>query len=305
MILNFFKTIILKIQIQFLHLTNHRSLKVRVCRNFYVTNHSPWPFFLSLSLFSLILNSIAFIHYYKLGFLGIVFSLFATLTIASLWWWDLIIETQNVWLYTSLIQKNLKLGMILFIISEIFFFFSFFWAFFHSSLSPSIAIGCVWPPNYFDVLLKIIDPWDIAIVNTAFLLTSGLLVSWGHHRLRLGDKEDAFFGIFFCLFCASFFIGWQFYEYYYERLLLCDGIYGSCFFMLTGFHGLHVIGGTIFLIVCITRLRLEHFHDGRQIGLDCAVWYWHFVDIVWIFLFIFLYVWGNYPFTGFDNFITF
>lgn len=278
-----------------------RTVYVRKINDFYVPKSSPWPFFMALSLLGLTLSSVAFFHYYLIGLIGMIFSFICMIFVASMWWWDLIIETQNYSLFTPLIQRNIKIGMILFIISEVFFFFSFFWAFFHSSLSPSIAIGCIWPPEHFFYLGKVVDPWEIAIVNTAFLLVSGLLVSWGHHSLRLKDMEDTFFGLFFCLFCASFFIGWQIYEYFYEDLLLCDGIYGSCFFMLTGFHGLHVIGGTIFLIVCTIRLRYEHFHDGRHVGLDCAVWYWHFVDVVWILLFIIVYIWGNSPNEGFSS----
>lgn len=180
------------------------------------------------------------------------------------------------------------------------FFFSFFWAFFHSSLSPSTFIGGVWPPEYFIELGKVIEPWSIPLLNTIFLLTSGLFVSWAHHSLKINEYEDCFFGLFFCLLCAVFFTGWQGYEYYFESLLISDGIYGSCFFLLTGFHGLHVIGGTLFLVICTIRLRYNHFHDGRHVGFDCAVWYWHFVDVVWIFLFIFVYVWGNAPFATFE-----
>ena len=181
-----------------------------------------------------------------------LFFMLAVIVNATFWWIDLIKETQIYKLFTPLVQSNLKLGMILFIISEVFFFFSFFWAFFHSSLSPSIFIGSVWPPEHFAALGKVIDPWSVPLLNTLFLLTSGLFVSWGHHSLKLEEYEDCFFGLFFCLFCAFFFTGWQMYEYCYEKLLISDGIYGSCFFLLTGFHGLHVIGGTIFLIVCIT-----------------------------------------------------
>lgn len=278
----------------------NRRIKVRVVNDFYVSGNSQWPFLISMLLFMLTTSTVAYMHYYRYALFVMCLSFICLIIVASLWWWDLIIETQTFSIYTPLIQRNLKIGMILFILSEVFFFFSFFWAFFHSSLSPSIAIGGIWPPEYFMEINKVIDPWDIALVNTAFLLTSGLLVSWGHSSIRLKEMEDAFFGLFFCLFCASFFTGWQVYEYYYENLLLCDGIYGSCFFMLTGFHGIHVICGSIFLIVCTIRLRFNHFDDGRHVGLDCAVWYWHFVDIVWILLYIFVYVWGNTPNTGFS-----
>jgi heme/copper-type cytochrome/quinol oxidase subunit 3 len=284
-----------KIQKLVYNIIFNRSLRVHKVNDFYIPGNSAWPFLLSSSIFCLMLSTVAYMQYYRIALVFMFLSFISIIVVCSFWWWDLIIETQTYELFTPLVQRNIRLGMVLFILSEVFFFFSFFWAFFHSSLSPSIAIGGIWPPDHFFMLRKVIDPWDVALVNTAFLLVSGLLVSFGHHSLKLREMEDAFFGIFFCLFCAGFFIGWQFYEYYYEELLLSDGIYGSCFFMLTGFHGLHVIGGTLFLVVCIIRLRYLHFHDGRHVGLDCAVWYWHFVDVVWIFLFIFVYVWGNSP----------
>ena len=284
------------------HIAN-RKIYVRKINDFYVPKNSPWPFFMALNLLGLTISTVAYLHYYKSGLFFMLLFFIGIITVASLWWWDLIIETQTYSLFTPLIQRNLKVGMIIFIVSEVFFFFSFFWAFFHSSLSPAIAIGCIWPPESFFYLGKVVEPWYIAHTNTAFLLVSGLLVSWGHHSLKLKEMEDAFFGIFFCVFCAFFFIGWQFHEYYYENLLLSDGIYGSCFFMLTGFHGVHVMGGTLFLIVCLVRLRYKHFHDGRHVGLDCAVWYWHFVDVVWILLFVIVYIWGNSPSVGFSSII--
>jgi len=294
---NFLKNILHKIYTYF----SERKISIRIVNDFYVPAPSKWPFLMAMGLFTLVLSAVCFFHYVKIALFFMICSFLFCLSIAGFWWWDLIIETQTYDVFTPLIQRNIKLGMIIFIISEIFFFFSFFWAFFHSSLSPSIFIGGVWPPDLFYEMGKVIDPWDVALVNTAFLLVSGLFVSWAHYSLRLREMEDTFFGLFFCLFCAFFFTGWQIYEYYYENLLLCDCIYGSCFFMLTGFHGLHVIGGTIFLIICTIRLRFNHFHDGRHVGLDCAVWYWHFVDVVWIFLYLFVYVWGNSPSTGMYN----
>jgi len=267
--------------------------KVRVVGDFFVVEPSVWPFLTAMGIFLLVLSTVAFFHYVTFGLFFLLSSFVILIGIASLWWKDLIAETSNPRIYTGLIQSNLKLGMILFIFSEVMFFSSFFWAFFHSSLSPSIFIGGVWPPDLFFEFGKVIDPWELPFLNTLYLLLSGVFVTWAHHSLPQ-DEEDAFFGLFFCLFCAVFFTGWQVYEYHFENLLLSDGIYGSCFFLLTGFHGIHVIGGTIFLTVCTIRLRYNGFSDGKFVGLDCAVWYWHFVDVVWIFLFIFVYVWGNY-----------
>jgi len=274
--------------------------KYRIVNQFFVVNPSIWPVLTAFCLLGLTSSTVGFFHYIKFSLLFMFISTALLLVVITFWWRDLIKETQIYNIYTPLVQSNLKLGMILFIVSEVFFFFSFFWAFFHSSLSPSIFIGAVWPPEHFIEMGKVIEPWSIPLLNTVFLLTSGLFVSWAHHSLKINEYEDCFFGLFFCLLCAVFFTGWQGYEYYFESLLISDGIYGSCFFLLTGFHGLHVIGGTLFLVVCTIRLRYNHFHDGRHVGFDCAVWYWHFVDVVWIFLFIFVYVWGNAPFAAFE-----
>jgi len=285
LIYNFFKKL-------YKELSSDRT-KFRIVNDFFVVNPSMWPFLTAFSLLGLAISTVAFFHHKHFALFFVFFFLFLVIGFASFWWNDLIKETQIYHLYTPLVQSNLKLGMIIFIVSEVFFFSPFPWAFFHSSLSPSIFIGSVWPPEMFFESGKVINAWSIPVLNTLFLLTSGIFVSWAHHSLKLGEFDDCFFGLIFCLICAVFFTGWQGYEYYFETLLLCDGIYGSCFFMLTGFHGLHVIGGTIFLLVCTIRLRLKGFHDGRHVGFDCAVWYWHFVDVIWILLFIFVYVWGN------------
>lgn len=269
--------------------------RIRVVNDFFVVNPSIWPFLVSMCLLGITSSTVAFFHYKPFSLVFLMFFFITAIYLAMRWWKDLITETQNVKLFTKLVQNNLKIAMVLFIASEVLFFFSFFWAYFHSSLAPSIFIGGVWPPDLFVELGKVIAPWSVPFLNTIFLLTSGLFVSWAHHSLKINEYEDCFFGLFGCLVCAFFFTGWQAYEYYYENLLISDSVYGSCFFLLTGFHGLHVIGGTLFLLVCTIRLRLNHFHDGRHIGFDCAVWYWHFVDVVWILLFIFVYVWGNEP----------
>jgi cytochrome c oxidase subunit 3 len=287
-----FKNLINSIFIFFKRLSSDPK-RFRIVNDFFVVNPSIWPFLTAVALLGITSSTVAFFHYIKYAFFFLSFFTILLVVVLTMWWSDLIKETQIYKIYTPLVQSNLKLGMILFIVSEVFFFFSLLWAFFHSSLSPSIFIGGVWPPEYFIQLGKVIDPWYIPLLNTIFLLTSGVFVSWAHHSLKVKEYEDAFFGLFFCLFCAIFSTGWQAYEYYYEGLLSCDGIYGSCFYLLTGFHGLHVIGGTIFSTVCAIRLRYNHFHDGRHVGFDCAVWYWHFVDIIWILLFIFVYVWGN------------
>lgn len=220
------------------------------------------------------------------------------------WWRDVIRESTFAGYHTIRVQYGLRLGVILFIISEIMFFASFFWAFFHSSLSPSLELGSIWPPLGVDVfnLLK------IPLLNTLILLLSGLTVTWSHHVIR--DKEWQKLGcivvnnyiecataLFVTILLGIEFTVWQAYEYIKATFYIYDGIYGSTFYMTTGLHGLHVIIGTVFLIVCLVRLLKLHFIFNHHFGYEAAIRYWHFVDVVWIFLFLSIYCWGS----GFNN----
>ena len=178
--------------------------------------------------------------------------------------------------------------MILFIVSEIMFFFAFFWSYFYFSLNPSFAIGCVWPPMF----LVTIDPFGIPLNNTLFLLTSGASLTWAHHSIVYGDKAQALIALFLTIFLGIVFTGFQLYEYQTALFCISDSVYGSIFYLTTGFHGFHVIVGTVFLIVCLYRLFFDHFTREQHFGFEAAAWYWHFVDVVWLFLFIAIYVGG-------------
>ena len=147
--------------------------------------------------------------------------------------------------------------------------------------------GCCWPP----VGIEPINPYAIPLFNTALLLSSGVTVTWGHHALRAGDREEAMVALALTVLLGGLFTAFQLKEYYDAPFTIADGIYGSCFYMLTGFHGLHVIIGTIFLLVNLGRTGLCHFSPTRHLGLDFAVWYWHFVDGVWILLYLSVYIW--------------
>jgi cytochrome c oxidase subunit 3 len=179
--------------------------------------------------------------------------------------------------------------MLLFILSEIMFFFSFFWAFFHVSINPSVAIGGVWPPAG----LTVISPWGVPLLNTIILLSSGASITWAHHSLLSGDKKDTSLALVLTVLLAIIFTGLQAFEYLSSPFYISDGVYGSTFYMTTGFHGFHVLIGTCFLIVCFVRLYYDHFTTESHIGFECAAWYWHFVDVVWLFLFITIYWWGS------------
>jgi cytochrome c oxidase subunit 3 len=170
------------------------------------------------------------------------------------------------------------------------FFFAFFWAFFHSSLSPAVEIGCVWPPAG----IVPFNPWKVPLFNTFILLLSGLTITICHHALVKG--QDRLCTIFFgaTIFLALSFTLVQLYEYRISPFGISDGIYGSTFFMATGFHGLHVIIGSIFISICFLRMLSGHFTREHHVGFECAAWYWHFVDIVWLFLFVVVYWWGGW-----------
>ena len=187
------------------------------------------------------------------------------------------------------VQNGLRYGMILFIVSEIMFFAAFFWAFFHSSLAPTVEIGAIWPPKGIEVL----NPWDIPFLNTVILLSSGASVTWAHHAILAGNRKQAITGLFLTVLLATIFTGFQAYEYLEAPFTISDGIYGSTFYMATGFHGFHVIIGTLFLSVCLIRLIKHHFTPGHHFGFEAAAWYWHFVDVVWLFLFVCIYYWGG------------
>jgi len=165
----------------------------------------------------------------------------------------------------------------------------FFWAFFHSSFNPSYLIGGVWPPAFFTVL----DAWKIPLLNTVLLLSSGASVTWAHHSIIYGSKKNAALALVCTIVLAIIFTLLQGVEYLTSSFSISDGIYGSTFFMTTGFHGFHVFIGTCFLFVCLIRLLRNHFTREHHFGFEAAAWYWHFVDVVWLFLFVTIYWWGS------------
>nr|YP_010946692.1 cytochrome c oxidase subunit III [Malaccina sinica]WGO57410.1 cytochrome c oxidase subunit III [Malaccina sinica] len=254
---------------------------------FHLVEQSPWPLTGAVGSMIMMIGIIKWFHQFNnnLMFLGMIILLLTMIQ----WWRDIIREGTYQGTHTKCVTKGLRWGMILFIISEIFFFISFFWAFFHSSLSPTIEIGSIWPP------MGIIpfNPIQIPLLNTTILLSSGVTVTWAHHSLLENNYNQTLQGLFFTIMLGIYFTILQAYEYIEAPFTIADSIYGSTFFMATGFHGIHVIIGTTFLITCLLRHYFLHFSSFHHFGFEAAAWYWHFVDVVWLFLYISVYWWGN------------
>jgi len=213
--------------------------------------------------------------------------------IIFLWWRDIVRESTIIGRHTKIVQVGLKLGIILFIFSEVIFFFGFFWAFFHRSLSPIVERGITWPP----FSINPINPIRVPLLNTALLLFSGVTVTWRHLEVVANNRRNFLLGgggirLINTLLLGFYFTVIQWQEYKMSTFSIRDGIFGRVFFIATGFHGIHVIIGSIFLLICLVRIWLKHFSELHHLGFELAIWYWHFVDVVWLFLFTTIYVWG-------------
>nr|APX40530.1 cytochrome c oxidase subunit 3 [Chaetocnema tibialis] len=254
---------------------------------FHLVDISPWPLLGALSTMITMIGLIKWFHFFNNNLLMI--GLMITSLIMYQWWRDIIRESTYQGHHTLKVSKGLRWGMILFITSEIFFFISFFWAFFHSSLIPTIEIGMLWPPKG----ILSFNPIEIPLLNTLILLTSGLTVTWAHHSLMENNFKQTMQSLILTVILGIYFSVLQSYEYMEASFTISDSIYGSTFFMATGFHGLHVLIGTTFLFICLIRHYLNHFSKTHHFGFEAAAWYWHFVDIVWLFLYISIYWWGK------------
>jgi cytochrome c oxidase subunit 3 len=263
---------------------------------YHLVNPSAWPLIGSISALVLFSGLVMWMHDHQFGpyvffagAIGVAFTMFS-------WWADVIREAHGGD-HTPIVQLHLRYGMILFIASEVMFFVAWFWAYFNASLFPSAveAVGGTWPPEGTHVL----DPFGWPLFNTLVLLCSGTTVTWAHHSLINGDRKGLIAGLWLTVLLGLLFTSVQAYEYIHAPFnfvgIVPDAnIYGSTFMMATGFHGAHVIIGTIFLIVCLVRAYKGHFRPEQHFGFEAAAWYWHFVDVVWLFLFLCIYLWGGW-----------
>lgn len=254
---------------------------------FLAVQTSFWPFILSFSVFSLLFNTVLWINL-KSSFFPLVFSFLCVLSILLLWWKDFLRESL-IGFHTHKLELCLRIAMLLFILSEVFFFVSFFWAFFDGSLSPTIDVGMVWPPKGIAPL----SFYSVPLLNTIILLTRGVTVTWAHHALMSNSFSRTFISLLITVVLGVYFLLMQWVEYNEASFSISDGIYGRTFFIATGFHGIHVIIGTCFLFYVFVVLSQGKLLYNHHFSFEAAAWYWHFVDVVWLFLFIRIYWWGR------------
>ncbi|HEY1224378.1 MAG TPA: cytochrome c oxidase subunit 3 [Brevundimonas sp.] len=279
--------------------------------DYHLVDPSPWPLLSSIAVTVMMVGAVMWMK----GLFGQpegtswLFLTGLTTTVASmgLWWADVVKESRKGD-HTPVVSIGLRYGMVLFIASEIMFFAAFFWMFFEMAIfnearqhipevgnwADTAAAWSTWPPKGIEVL----DAWQLPFLNTVILLLSGTTVTWAHHALQVGDRGAAKLGLILTIALGVLFTGVQAYEYnhilheklFFNEEALNSGLYGSIFFMATGFHGFHVLVGTLFLTVCLLRLLAGQMTPQKHFGFEAAAWYWHFVDVVWLFLFAFVYV---------------
>jgi cytochrome c oxidase subunit 3 len=254
---------------------------------FHLVDNSPWPILISFSLFYMLFGAV----FYMQGYSGNLFSIgfVLTLSIMYLWLEDVIAEATYNGHHTQQVKNGIVLGFYLFIVSEILAFFSVFWAYFHSSIVPTPELGGIWPPLGITPL----NPFAIPLLNTFLLVSSGAFITYGHHALIAGNRNKAIVSFFITILLALIFTGFQAFEYFESPFSIADSVFGTVFFASTGLHGFHVIVGTIFIIVSFIRIISYTITKQTHIGIEASIIYWHFVDVVWLFLYIVVYYWGS------------
>jgi cytochrome c oxidase subunit 3 len=266
--------------------------------DYHVLPPSIWPFLGAVAAFVMLFGSVLWMHgqgpwLFLIGLVAVLYTMYG-------WWADVVAESR-VGDHTPVVRIGLRLGFILFVISEVMFFVAWFWAFFKNAMYPmgpeSPAVDGVWPPPGIETF----DPWHLPLINTLILLCSGAAATWAHHALVHEDnRQDVKYGLMLAIGLGVLFTFFQAYEYSHAAFPFGgnvgdypNAVYGSTFYMATGFHGAHVIIGTIFLAVCLLRVYRGDFTAQKHVGFEAAAWYWHFVDVVWLFLFASIYIWGS------------
>lgn len=258
---------------------------------YHLVDPSPWPLLGSFAALLLTAGGVMWMHGVGMGRWVTLLGFLTVFYVMFRWWGDVLRESR-AGAHTDVVAKGLRIGMVLFILSELLFFFAFFWAFFWGALVPPDTVAVSWPPEG----VQPVPTWGIPFLNTLILLLSGATVTWAHHAIREDDQQTAFKALLITVSLGVIFTMFQIYEYWeqvHEGFTLQDGIFGSAFYMATGFHGLHVLIGTTFLIVCTMRAYRLAFRPEKHVGFEAATWYWHFVDVVWLFLFVWVYWWGG------------
>jgi len=228
-------------------------------------------------------------HNFNISGNFLILAFISLISSMTFWWRDVISEGTYLGNHTLAVQRGLNMGVALFIVSEALFFLAIFWAFFHSALSPTVELGAQWPP----MGIEAINPFELPLLNTVILLSSGVTVTYAHHSLIQGNRSGALYGLVATVILAVVFTIFQGVEYTVSSFTLSDGAFGTVFYFGTGFHGLHVMIGTAFIAVGLWRIYAYHSTTDHHLGMEAAILYWHFVDVVWLFLFISVYYWGS------------
>jgi len=248
---------------------------------------SLWPLLVSMALFSRMASAILWISL-KLSVSYVLTPVALTALISFLWWKDLNRESLLGY-HTHKLEESLRVAFALFILSEVFFFVSFFWAFYDASMAPTVELGLTWPPKGISPL----STYSVPLLNTVILLTRGVTVTWAHHSIINNLFNKSFFSLALTVILGSYFLVMQWVEYSEAQFAMSDGVYGRTFFIATGFHGLHVTIGTIFLFYALVNLATAKLTYDHHFSFEAAAWYWHFVDVVWLILFVSVYWWGG------------
>lgn len=254
---------------------------------FHLVEKSPWPLTASLGAIIITSGLTKWFHLYSINLLSL--GLITIILSRYQWWRDVTREATFQGHHTLKVTEGIRWGIILFITSEVLFFFSFFWAFFHRRLNPTLELGLFWPPSG----ILIFNPFQIPLLNTIILLRSGVTVTWAHHSILEKNFTETSLGLLLTVILGVYFTALQAIEYIEASFSIADSVYGSSFFVATGFHGLHVIIGTLLLFTILIRHQFFHLSSYHHFGLEAAIWYWHFVDVVWLFLYTFIYWWGS------------